>query len=272
VRIVGLLLGWTMLSLPYAAAADGPHNVAAHSVVAVRAYSANGSLMLGSAIAVGPRTLVTNCHVTHGARRVEIVSGGRASPAAVAAEDIGRDVCFLETARVTAMPADTSRDVGVGQKVFAAGFPAYKALTLTEGRVVALHEYDGERVIQVSAPFDHGASGGALLDEQGHVLGMLTFKARAGGAFHFVVPAAWLSSYARAAHKRAATQPFWQGRNDDLPYFLRAASMEAASDWRGLMKIATAWKEREPADGGAWRAFRKAQAQLVPTSANHAGQ
>ena len=254
-----------LLGASLAVGATSPADVARDAVVEVRAYAPTGIVMLGSAVAVGPQRLATNCHVIRGATRIEIVDGTRALPAVVSSGDAVRDVCFLESAAMTRMAAVALNTVHVGQKVVAAGFPAGKPLTLSEGQVVALHQYDGACVIQVSAPFDHGSSGGALLDEHGRLLGLLTFKAMAGGAFHFVVPAEWLSK--PPSPTKTSGLPFWQRRADDLPFFLRAASMEAAGNWSGLMSVANAWKDREPVNPEAWRAFDKAQAQLVPTSA-----
>lgn len=53
--------------------------------------------------------------------------------------------------------------------------------------IVGLHhcECDGGRVVQTSADFDRGASGGGLFDRQGRLVGILTFKASSGGNFHF---------------------------------------------------------------------------------------
>lgn len=64
---------------------------------------------------------------------------------------------------------------------------------MSRGRIIGLHyECDGERVIQTSAAFDRGTSGSGLFDRQGRLVGLLTFKAKAGGNFHFALPVGWL--------------------------------------------------------------------------------
>lgn len=260
-RFLAILLNWVIVGLSHA---TPPADVASASVAQVRAYSPGGALTLGSAVIIGSERLATNCHVTRGASRIEIVQDGRALPVALVGGHAVRDVCFLHAPGLSRGPAISAHAARVGQKVIAAGFSAGKPLTLTEGHIVALHDYDGARVIQVSAPFDYGASGGALLDDNGRLLGLLTFKAIAGGSFHFAAPAKWL--YGDSGAMNVSGAPFWQRSTPDLPYFLRAASMEANRNWTGLMIVASAWQEREPANPDAGRALAKAHAKLVATS------
>ena len=145
-------------------------------------------------------------------------------------------------------------------------FSSRSRVTANAGQVVALHEFDDAEVLQVSAPFDYGASGGGLFDEEGRLVGILTFKARAGGTFHFAVPVAWIDGGVRYTSKLGATA-FWQRSGDRLPYFLRAVSLEATSDWGALLTLAREWTTREPRNHGAWIALAKAREHSVAAPA-----
>jgi S1-C subfamily serine protease len=97
---------------------------------------------------------------------------------------------------------------------------------LSEGRVVALHSFAGGQVIQVSAPFRMGASGGGLFDDQGRLVGILTFYRLSGDdALFFAVPVDWVDDTARREFKAVAPltgpEPFWAGTEDVLPAFLK---------------------------------------------------
>jgi S1-C subfamily serine protease len=81
----------------------------------------------------------------------------------------------------------TSRDLEVGQKVYALGNPFGLSLTLTKGIVSALdREIDSPvktpitGVVQTDAPINPGNSGGPLLDKDGRLIGVNTAIATAG--------------------------------------------------------------------------------------------
>ena len=211
------------------------------TVVQVRAYHPHGKITKGSAVLLGAERLVTNCHVTADANTVEVVHNGRRWPAEVEAQDRIHDLCILSAPGIAGANANFSKSVTVGLKVFAAGFFARNRLAVTEGHIVALHDYDGAKVIQVSTPFDLGASGGGLFDEDRRLIGILTFKARKGGAFHFAVPTEWVSNLNHAARENSAAPAlaFWQQPPDKQPVFLRAASLEAAQNWDALAALLT---------------------------------
>jgi serine protease Do len=235
------------------------------SVLQLTAHHTNGRVTQGSAVVIAPGKLVTNAHVTHGAVRIEVAENGQVLPAKLAAHDASRDLCLLEAAAVSAPAVLSLGHLAPGRKVYAIGFPADQGLVMTSGDVVALHQYADAEVIQASTPFDYGASGGGLFDEQGRLVGILTFKARAGGAFHFAVPITWLEQIGRGGHlpgSRSAV-PFWQRATEALPYFLRAASLEATRNWSALAALAHDWSTAEPSNPGAWRALAKARAHTT---------
>ena len=208
-------------------AAVPPPADAVETVVAVRVTTAGGAVQ-GSAVRIGPRKLVTNCHVIAGASRIEITGQSGVSPARLERESIDRDICVIGTTDESTV-ARSGRPY-LGQRVYAVGFPANAGLTVTEGYVVALHHHDGAQVIQTSAPFDYGASGGGLFDEEGRLVGILAFKARVGGRFHFALPLEWFNDEAAVPPRTASSKvPFWRARSSELPAFLRAAALEAAS-------------------------------------------
>ena len=232
---------------------------AKESVLGVRAYHPDGRVVVGSAVILGPGQLVTNAHIAHGARRIEVLQNRRALPATWVAHDSSRDLCLLEAPGINAPAMPWSSTAEAGNTVYAVGFDDKGRSAVTSGHLVALHDYDGAQVLQVSAPFDYGSSGGGLFDDQGRLLGVLTFKARAGGPFHFAMPVAWVGQISN--RKETAGIPFWQRKGASLPYFLRAASFEATRDWRGLMALAIEWVQNDPSSRGASSALAKARLQ-----------
>jgi hypothetical protein len=232
-------------------------------IVALRT---DGMREIGSAVALSDDRLVTNCHVLAGAARIEVESGDRILLAEVDQGDQYRDLCFLRAPGLAAAPIPTI-DIGetrVGLSVVSAGYPGGK-FTLSSGRIVGLHtcECDGGKVIQTSAPFDRGASGGGLFDTQGRLIGILTFKSRNGGNFHFALPIGWLRHIAELPAGRVTNRKsFWISAGKESGYFLSACSLEERKDWPALARLTEEWREREPHNPEAWMASGRAHRGL----------
>ena len=64
----------------------------------------------------------------------------------------------------------TSRSLQIGDKVYAIGSPRGLENTFSSGEISQFRKKGS--IIQTSAPFDHGSSGGALINEYGEVIGI----------------------------------------------------------------------------------------------------
>jgi S1-C subfamily serine protease len=136
-------------------------------------------------------------------------------------------------------------------------------LTVSSGHIEGLFTHQGKgRVIQGSAYFSAGKSGGGLFDRRGSLIGILTFKCRAGGPYHFAVPAEWVESLmhedARSTPAFSGT-PFWRHTDERQPMFLRAAALSAAGDCAALSTLAEQWLAREPGNRDALFVAKRAE-------------
>lgn len=236
------------------------------SVFRIEAQDGRGQIVRGSSVLVAPHTLVTNCHVVLHARDIVVTSLAARPIAHLVRAQGARDLCLLHAPGVDGMPValGATADAALGDAVTAVGFARGGVLGVSHGRVEGLYRYDGAgRVIQGSAAFGAGKSGGALLDREGKLIGILTFKARAGGPFHFAVPVEWvvvLMQDTSATHGQAT--PFWQSPRERQPVFLRAAALAANGECAALIDLAAQWLAREPGNG---------EAQVVAGRARHCG-
>ncbi|HMM75602.1 MAG TPA: S1C family serine protease [Gammaproteobacteria bacterium] len=152
---------------------------AAPSVVTVYAADRGGRVLSqGSGVVVQARHVLTNCHVLKGADFVGLKSGGATITAELVEVKIAHDLCLLRAALLDAPPLarGSAQDLRIGQRVYALGAPLGLDLTFTEGLVSGLRHEGGYALIQTSAAVSPGSSGGALLAQDGSLVGIISFK------------------------------------------------------------------------------------------------
>jgi S1-C subfamily serine protease len=147
--------------------------------------------------------VVTNFHVIQGASAARVTLHDQSEwPATLVGAAPDQDLAVLRIRapadKLTPILVGTSRDLQVGQKVFAIGNPFGLDFTLTTGIVSALgrsiRALTGRRideVIQTDAAINPGNSGGPLLDSAGRLIGVNTQIASPSGAsagIGFAVP------------------------------------------------------------------------------------
>ncbi|MFN3304573.1 MAG: S1C family serine protease [Roseateles sp.] len=130
--------------------------------------------------------VVTNFHVIQGGDRATITLADQTSyPARLVGAFPDRDLAVLRIEaprdKLPAIPLGTSRELQVGQKVYAIGNPFGLDQTLTTGIVSALNrEIESvtrrtiKGAIQTDAAINPGNSGGPLLDSAGRLIGVNT--------------------------------------------------------------------------------------------------
>ncbi len=159
------------------------------TVVQVNVDTAQGAA-LGSGVIVDKRGyIITNYHVVNGAQGIQVVmSDGVHLTGHVAGVDPTDDLAVLKInppANITVATLGDSSKLLVGQEVLAIGNPLGITQTVTNGIISALNRSVSEGqgganipdAIQTDAPINPGNSGGALVDLQGHLIGIPTLTA-----------------------------------------------------------------------------------------------
>jgi Do/DeqQ family serine protease len=138
---------------------------------------------LGSGVIVSPEGyLLTNHHVVVDATEIEVqLADGRQTRARVIGSDVETDIAVLKI-DLDKLPVITLGDVRalhVGDAVLAIGNPFNVGQTVTAGIVSALDRNQAgmsyfQNFIQTDAAINPGNSGGALVDADGHLVGINT--------------------------------------------------------------------------------------------------
>ena len=158
------------------------------------------------------------------------------------------------------IPIGTSRDLIVGQRVYAIGTQGAREgrePILSEGVISSLRPYRGSQYIEISALISPASSGGGLFDDQGRLIGILSRQFIEGQHLTFALPVDWISELAK--EEPTALAPT---KENGLNWLSRALVLEKKADWRGLVKLSRQEVKRNPANSAAWFSLGVAFANL----------
>ncbi len=133
--------------------------------------------------------ILTNYHVIAQAKDVEVtLSDKHKYKARIVASDQGHDLALLQIDAPNLVPAvlSDSKDLAVGEKVYAIGNPFGLSGTMTTGIISSIRSIHGpqgapiEDAIQTDAAINPGNSGGPLLNSQAEVIGINSLIATGG--------------------------------------------------------------------------------------------
>jgi S1-C subfamily serine protease len=132
--------------------------------------------------------LISNYHVIKDASTVRLVTGVGLIEATVVKVDTANDLVLLKAeGKFVPLPIAASRGVKLGGLVATVGFPNIGlqgfSPKLAKGEIASLSgAQDDARYFQISVPVQPGNSGGALVDERGNVVGVVSAKLDAATA------------------------------------------------------------------------------------------
>jgi S1-C subfamily serine protease len=148
----------------------------------------------------GQGRILTNYHVVENARQVEVTTSDKKRyKAHIIGTDPTNDLAVIQIPFHSIAPAvlSDSKNLVVGQKVFAIGNPFGLSGTMTRGIISSIRSVRGQRgfideAIQTDAAINPGNSGGPLLNSRGEVIGInsmiLTGGAEQSAGIGFAIP------------------------------------------------------------------------------------
>lgn len=233
----------------HARTASEVYEQAAMSTVVVINIGNKGTVnSTGSGVVLAGGHVVTSCHVIEDSSQIKVRMDDKEHPATLQYSDPERDVCSLNITGLNAPAAviGTTKTLKVGAKVYAIGAPKGLELTLSDGLVSSLREADGGHYIQTTAAISPGSSGGGLFDENGALVGLISFFLADGQNLNFAIPVEWVQELAkRSTETSASDQPVNQWLN-------RAIELENRKDWLAMLEHDRRWTKAQPGKDMAW--------------------
>ena len=146
----------------------------------------------GSGFFVGPNLIATNYHVIEGASEAFCYTNSSASKYEIegyVAVDKDVDLVILKVKGLNKPAIKLANETPApGQKVYVLGSPKGLPATITDGIVSGLRDWDGTKLIQISAPISHGSSGGPVLNANGLLVGIAVGAFEDGQNLNFAIP------------------------------------------------------------------------------------
>lgn len=170
------------------------------SVVLIVMEDDNGQpLAMGSGFVIKDGIIATNLHVVEGASRgyAKLAEGkDKFNITGMVANDAARDVVLLAVEGITApgLPFGDSKQVAVGDEVYAVGNPRGLEGTFSAGIVSSIRQVGDDSLVQITAPISPGSSGGPVVNSKGEVIGVAVATFKGGQNLNFAIPSAYVSA------------------------------------------------------------------------------
>ncbi len=141
-------------------------------------FKSRRNISVGSAVAIGAREAITNCHVVKHKPLIVLLRSGGARTAALARADEAADICVLTVADAVLTPVKRIRpyaSLATGERIVTIGSPYGLENSLGEGLIAGLRRRNTQPLVQITAQISQGSSGGGLFDRFGNLVGITSF-------------------------------------------------------------------------------------------------
>lgn len=220
-------------------------SVSARSVAALEVLDdAEKPIGVYSATQIDARRFVSVCDVLDMAHAVRLSLMSVVLNGKITARDRERNLCLIEVGSAPSQGITQHRQVPtVGSRVFAVSNALGLGVGISEGVVSGVRHFPAGDYIQFTASISPGSEGGALVDEQGRLLGIVDYRRRDGQNVNFASFAAWIDE----VEKRAANNA------EQLQRFDAATALQKQEKWTDLATLSTHWHQRQPDNADALR-------------------
>jgi serine protease Do len=239
-----------------------------NSVAKVRVEDKNGQLGVGSGVVVAENHVATNCHVVANARGISVFKMGVSYAPIAMKADWRHDLCILKFDDLPLKPFEhgVTASLQYEQHILALGFSGNSPRPVESfGSVKALIPFDDGLLVRTTAGFRMGASGGALLNYDGKLVGFTTFKSPGRNAYYYSLPVEWVQALLKQPDillTAPVESPFWDVPEKERPFFMQVVQPLQTEAWSTLEIIARAWVIVEKDNPEAWLHLGLAQQGL----------
>lgn len=218
----------------------------ASSVVVLETYDGAGKpTSVLSATTIAANTVVTVCNAIDSAAELRVAHPRGSLAAKLQARDQERNLCLLLVTGLDSPALTTAGGSVAGNRVYAVSNALGLGIGMSDGIISGVRKFQNSELLQFTAPISPGSEGGALIDDQGRLLGIIDYRRRDGQNVNFAMPATWVGEIAPRA---AAAAP-------RLRRYERALELNRGKNWDELLRLSETWTKEEPDNADGWAFF-----------------
>ncbi|MCB0794883.1 MAG: serine protease [Flavobacteriales bacterium] len=155
-------------------------------------------ISIGSGFIVETGCIATNLHVIAGAKYGYVLENGSSTKHRIDGyfvTDEANDLAILSVPTIKGKSLFLSTEKNeIGDIIYAIGSPKGLSGTISEGIVSGIRNIETVNLIQITAPISPGSSGGPVINNFGHVIGVAVGTIANGQNLNFAIPSTLLKS------------------------------------------------------------------------------
>ena len=150
----------------------------------------------GSGFFVAPNIIATNYHVVEGATNASCILNNSDIEYKIdgyVGVDESVDLILLKVSTLNKPAIKFAvTTASIGQKVYVIGSPQGLPATISDGIISGMRDFDGIKLLQMTAPISPGSSGGPVLNSSGELIGISVLQRTDGQNLNFAIPKSYL--------------------------------------------------------------------------------
>ena len=150
----------------------------------------------GSGFFVAPNIIATNFHVVEGATNASCILNNSDIEYKIdgyVGVDKSVDLILLKVSTLNKPAIKFAvTTASIGQKVYVIGSPQGLPATISDGIISGMRDFEGNKLLQMTASISPGSSGGPVLNSSGELIGISVSQLTDGQNLNFAIPKSYL--------------------------------------------------------------------------------
>lgn len=150
----------------------------------------------GSGFFVAPNIIVSNYHVIKGAKYASCYLNNSETEYKIdgyVGVDKSVDIILLKVSTLNKSAIKLAANTAlIGQKIYVIGSPRGLPATISDGIISGMRDFDGNKLLQMTASISSGSSGGPVLNTNGELIGISVSQIKEGQNLNFAIPKSYL--------------------------------------------------------------------------------